>query len=940
MAAALQKKPSASKGNGGVSGAIVPPRKQVDQFPLMTYVAKNCSFDDVSDDSSLENEDALKAANDRRLDELLSKATLCATKQSKASLVNDDAERKKALEVLHGLESARNQEDTWKVSEPKTQKKNFLHPLVREKDSDYYSGVTKVKPVKERKRCRSDEVVLLDNGKLVPKHGLVDYSESSEVAQLPLKFNMPLRSKPPRVPSVGLPFTPGPPLPIGNNPWMQKSGTELFSQVQSQTLLVNGGEDADLARAIAESIRTAKEEQQRTAMLETLYQSQCKVVSTTKCDQSVAKPQTNVPEKSWESDWEEKPTPSNRNRSVSVDRRDADWDTEKTNPNCNAQDTNNNNQLKKSVSSTQLSKDCLEQRSRHMKEEKTSKSPPPPMLVDLAKSVSDDGKVITLKAPEIMKNSSQLKPCEDNEEKEDEHGMMMNGKQMPENGVVTFSGVENESSQRKVIPRTSHVPETFDNPKITSIRLPTSQPSALMTAMKNFTQPSKVKAKQMPITSSPDVPPLLIPPKEPTSEEENHANRNLSQNNSAEHFISRAPTRSTTPVATPELSIQEEEKLDTCLANRNASHNDVGHVNKRAHTRSRLGVPPPLVTPTQASHKMELEQLAGGESLNLPSKKTDVDSLNSTLKEAALTSSAEISTSATPSQPHISQPASLPPMSQEALLMAQQAQVYQMLMLQQSMGCIPQVLQNGQNFGGMNGKIDDKEKLSEKSPADVASASMSLPQNLSSFMPGLSNPYPGILAGLPNPIPGNLPGLTNPVPGNLPGNLHFPGNFQGLTNPVPGILPGTIPGLGNPLQAAMPNLQNLPGSLPDTSLLTGMPPFVQHAGFAGFTNGYPGSVTSHNNLMPSNLGGFSNAALSGFQMNPLLNMQGLQSNMPSGYQTPVSSSLTGIPNCNSFGGMAQSLTPQPAQSFTAQPGSGPLMGGRGRGRLANATALK
>lgn len=70
-----------------------------------------------------------------------------------------------------------------------------------------FSGIPKVKQTKERKRCRSDEVVLLDNGKLVPKNsGTMDF-DSIEVAQLPLKFNLPVRK--PRVPSVGLPFTPG-----------------------------------------------------------------------------------------------------------------------------------------------------------------------------------------------------------------------------------------------------------------------------------------------------------------------------------------------------------------------------------------------------------------------------------------------------------------------------------------------------------------------------------------------------------------------------------------------------------------------------------------------------------------------------------------------------------------------------------------------------------
>lgn len=75
MAASLLKKSNGTKRNGGVSGAIVPPRKQVDQFPLMTFVSNNCSFDDLSDES-LENEEDLKIANNKRVDELLSKATL------------------------------------------------------------------------------------------------------------------------------------------------------------------------------------------------------------------------------------------------------------------------------------------------------------------------------------------------------------------------------------------------------------------------------------------------------------------------------------------------------------------------------------------------------------------------------------------------------------------------------------------------------------------------------------------------------------------------------------------------------------------------------------------------------------------------------------------------------------------------------------------------
>jgi len=133
MATSVQKKLSGMKGNGGVRGAIVPPSK-----------VHNCSFDYVSDDSSLENEDALKVANDIRVDELLSKAAFSMKNpyvialasfnmisllhfsplylidldfRSKAGSSNEEADRKSALEVLRSLELARNQKETWKVSE-------------------------------------------------------------------------------------------------------------------------------------------------------------------------------------------------------------------------------------------------------------------------------------------------------------------------------------------------------------------------------------------------------------------------------------------------------------------------------------------------------------------------------------------------------------------------------------------------------------------------------------------------------------------------------------------------------------------------------------------------------------------------------------------------------------------------------------------------------
>lgn len=64
-----------------------------------------------------------------------------------------------------------------------------------------YSGTRKAKQPRERKRSRSEEVVLIEEGKLISKTG--------EPSQLPIRFTHPSSSPRPRVPSVGLPFTPG-----------------------------------------------------------------------------------------------------------------------------------------------------------------------------------------------------------------------------------------------------------------------------------------------------------------------------------------------------------------------------------------------------------------------------------------------------------------------------------------------------------------------------------------------------------------------------------------------------------------------------------------------------------------------------------------------------------------------------------------------------------
>lgn len=66
---------------GGVTGAIVPPKKKIDNFPLMSYVAKNCTFEDDGQVSALETEEYLKAANDRRFEDLLNQAAHAAKEQ-------------------------------------------------------------------------------------------------------------------------------------------------------------------------------------------------------------------------------------------------------------------------------------------------------------------------------------------------------------------------------------------------------------------------------------------------------------------------------------------------------------------------------------------------------------------------------------------------------------------------------------------------------------------------------------------------------------------------------------------------------------------------------------------------------------------------------------------------------------------------------------------
>ena len=132
--------------SGGVIGAIVPVKPKVDSFPLMSFVANNCSFQDDSQYDCLESEEALKAENRRRFEDLLKQAALSAKEKyehlissqpillvlyehfnnhvcfvlsrKKECVPSDDEEsRKKALEVMHSLELARNKEDTWKVPE-------------------------------------------------------------------------------------------------------------------------------------------------------------------------------------------------------------------------------------------------------------------------------------------------------------------------------------------------------------------------------------------------------------------------------------------------------------------------------------------------------------------------------------------------------------------------------------------------------------------------------------------------------------------------------------------------------------------------------------------------------------------------------------------------------------------------------------------------------
>ncbi|XP_034232717.1 uncharacterized protein LOC117640360 [Thrips palmi] len=1006
MAATFQKKSGGTKGNGGVSGAIVPPRKQVDNFPLMTYLSQHCSFDDADDDSSLENEEALKVANDKRVDELLSKATSCVKNQSEDGSSSEEAARRSALELLHSMELERNMNETWKISESNPKKKdyrNFLYPLKPTKEDDYFSGVPKVKQARERKRCRSDEVVLLDNGKLVPKNSSLDYYNSKEVPQIPLKFSMPVR-KPQRVPSVGLPFTPGPPVSTENNRWMQKSGNELFSNVQSQTLLVNGLGDDDLALAIAESIRTAKEEQQRNVMLETLYQSQNEAANAKLISASSR----------GNASWAVKPTPTDRNRFMSVDRNrsmsvdstNQSWDEEMTNLNSkdSTHELNNNSNkdnFKNSERTTKPNEECLNQRPRHREEQKTFKSPPheecldqrprhreeqktckspPPMVADLKISVSHEKKVITLQAPDEKKYGSPMKQCDKKEEKEAKN--TMNEEQMSENRVLAR---ERESKQERKIPKTSNVPETFDSP-ITSSRLPTSKPTALMTAMKNFTQrPANgegtthnyVGHKARTTSTSPEVPPLLVVPKGPGPDKELSSNQPANDEEASHNY-----------------PVDNESK--------GASSTEVASLQN--HSKKSV----------QEKEKGKSQQPIAVESLNLSSTAPEI------FGNAALPQP----------QTHSPQSATLSSsISLEELPMASvQAQYHQMLLMQQGLVGTPQLRQNGQNFGGGNVQSSNEKRKPEMGQADQTAASMILnnpPIKTSSLTPtgpglsdtssaglyglvaGLQNTSPGSLPGLPNAqtpsmpaqtpsmpaqtptmpdvpnsvfggipglsnsllgvmppfsnvLPGSVsgfpngltaPGLTNPPSGmpdlnNLPGLINpYAGFMPGLTNPYPGILPGLsmpfsggMPGLPNllpgaapladSLQGVVPNVPTLPGGIPDSSSFPGIPAVAQHA---GYPNGYPGvSVSSLSNLAPSGVSGFQNVLAQEYQMNPLSNMLGLQSNLPGGALTPVSSSLSGIQNCNSFGGLAQAYT-------APQPGSAPLMGGRGRGRLAPAS---
>lgn len=367
-------------------------------------------------------------------------------------------------------------------------------------------------------------------------------------------------------------------------------------------------------------------------------------------------------------------------------------DQEKEMSNCDPEDwtqddnaDNNNNNSIKSGSATRLDEGCLNQRPRHSKEQKS----PTPMPADFEKSVSHEGTVITLQAPDRKKCSFQKKQSEEKEEKHPENL----AKQEQISGMNTMvnlgPGKDIELKQEKVFPKTSHVPETFDYPKITSSRLPTSKPTALMTAMRNFTQPQNESKAQHNYVghvaktsgSSRKTPPLLIPPKESTDEPKDFPEGKKTQE----------------PTNFPEgKKIQEPTNFPEAKKTQEPTNFPKGKM-----AQETIDLP--------EGKKLETQQFdAGG--LNLSSTNSN---------SAVL----EISSNAAPSQPKAQQhatPSSSISLDELSLASAQAQMHYQMqqlqqmqLLWQQSMGCIPQALQNGQNFGGVSSQFSNADRLSE-----------------------------------------------------------------------------------------------------------------------------------------------------------------------------------------------------------------------------------
>ncbi|KAJ1523042.1 hypothetical protein ONE63_002172 [Megalurothrips usitatus] len=953
---------SSGKSTGLITGAILPAAKKVDPFPLMSYVAKNCKFEDDGEDSCLEEEEALKASNDQRLDDLLKQAA--ADAQTVEETSSDEARRKKALEVLYSMEHTRNQEETWKISQPQP-KKQFLHPLKKsDKDEEYFSGTRKVKPVKERKRCRSDEVVMLDDGKLVPKDG---------ASQLPIEITMPLRSSSyrPRVPSVGLPFTPAAsPPPTLDNRWMQRSGSELFSDVQSNTLRaynVTTDEEKAIALAIAESIRSAKEEQERILNFKDAYNCPSTSLSTARFDDKpYARPPADPLGTVWLDDGssiveatETKEMPK-KNREKSIERNNNSWEntcmstvdvgkqskldqrpkystgtTEKPHGNGTSGDLINNSSLNQRLLNSDNNSET-----RHSKL---------PSTLGFRKALDSVSQELDQDhASECISISLQTKQDADPEQR---------GSLPYQNSQVTHDGV-----------RSNGYTATVAGPKLADQRLVSellpftescaSASSVMLTSrgMQPLEQPQKKKyAISEPQngfeSTSSTVPGCPIDSRAESKCSSTDLYAKVPMDNAGKYPETSSSGADSRPSKLPASSTSFNQK--DCLSGSSFwdKPNPV-ELSADCSSRSLAGEKPKPQLPTSVPATALVQNSSSSESS--ARDKPEPQLLTST-PATALVQNVSSSESSARDKP---QPSLAPVSSLIQNGSTSEFSVRDKPMPSRVLSSMPALVAAMKSFASENVpssvvlndkkydsqqrssmKISDKSLYqgeSEEEPKKVPRPTTSnhiahqLPKELPNPQPNVENiqtqicqmllmqqlmqgmqpgnlpgmpnmcGFPGGMVGLPNNLHGMMPGLPNNLPG-LPCNLPgLPENFPGL----PASLPGCLPGLPNNLPGMMPGLpNNFSGMMP------GPPNFLQ--GTPGVSNPSLGMQNNSNGLPNSFSGG-----LPDFMMPGMPNLKQFGAPLP----------IPGIVNCNSFGGLAGSMY---------QPGPTPLIPpGKGRGRLS------